>query len=341
MWPASLYLIAGFHVEIVNNKAQKGKKRKATHDDENNSLSVKVMRPEEPKNEPRSARVIRDFLQTAAPGLEMPLTLDPSEIHLYRMTAWVLNDQAKQQIVSLMLGFRTAPSTISKEADLTEGNHVNVYLRYFEQVENQTILTEFQVKYARSCLAKRTLEVLQEEERDRVSATNIEQVAQKLGLDVETCLKMKDHYHIGRAWNKVCDEFDGLMPFIVTCARWPFKVMVRDWRDVAEENRQKMTDFLHTTGERIEYRVWAGKSVQDIILRGKEEGFVWERVDEPVWNFPPENLDRTYSEPKDVKPCQVCYGCMELKYDMEEMEGKKQEKDEKGEGTGDKVNVDE
>ncbi|KAF5606291.1 transcription factor jumonji [Fusarium subglutinans] len=219
---AFLYFIAGFNVEIVNNK---GKKRKALHDDdEDNSKSVKVIRSgDEPKNEPLSAGVIRDFLRTAAPDLNMPLTLDPSEVHLYRMIAWVLSDQAKQQIVSLMLGFRTAPTIISKKAELTDENHVNAYLRYFEQVEKQTILTEFQVEYARSCLAKRTLEILQEEGRDRVTSTNVDQVAQKLGMDTNTYLKMKDHYHTGRAWNKVCDEFDGLMPFIFTCARWPYK----------------------------------------------------------------------------------------------------------------------
>ncbi|KAF5228208.1 hypothetical protein FANTH_14552, partial [Fusarium anthophilum] len=219
---AFLYFIAGFHVEIVNNK---GKKRKALHDDdEDNSKGVKAMRSgDEPKNEPLSAGVIRDFLRTAAPDFKMPLTLDPSEVHLYRMIAWILSDQAKQQIVSLMLGFRTAPTIISKKAGLTDENHVNSYLRYFEQVKKQTILTEFQVKYARSCLAKRTLEILQEQGRDRVTSTNIDQVAQKLGMDVETYLKMKDHYHTGRAWNKVCDDFDGLMPFIFTCARWPYK----------------------------------------------------------------------------------------------------------------------
>ncbi|KLO85021.1 uncharacterized protein FFB20_13566 [Fusarium fujikuroi] len=107
-----------------------------------------------------------------------------------------------------MLGFRTAPSTISNETDLTDDNYMNVYPRYFDQVKKQTILTEFQVEYARSCLAKRTLEVLQEEGRDRVTATNIDQVAQKLGLDVGTSLKMKDIYHVGRAWNKFCDDFD-------------------------------------------------------------------------------------------------------------------------------------
>ncbi|KAF5721128.1 histone demethylation 3d [Fusarium globosum] len=121
---------------------------------------------------------------------------------------WVLSDQPKQQIVSLMLGFRTAPSTISNETDLTDDNYMNVYPRYFDQVKKQTILTEFQVEYARSCLAKRTLEVLQEEGRDRVTTTNIDQVAQKLGLDVGTSLKMKDIYHVGRAWNKFCDDFD-------------------------------------------------------------------------------------------------------------------------------------
>ncbi|KAF5553537.1 transcription factor jumonji [Fusarium mexicanum] len=275
---AFLYFIAGFHVEIVNNK---GKKRKALHDDdENTSKSVKAMRSgDEPKNEPLSAGVIRDFLRTAAPDLNMPLTLDPSEVHLYRMVAWVLSDQAKQQIVSLMLGFRTTPTIIPKKAELTDENHLNAYLRYFEQVEKQTILTEFQVEYARSCLAKRTLEILQEEGRDRVTATNVDQVAQKLGMDTNTYLKMKDHYHTGRTWNKVCDDFDGLMPFIFTCARWPYKVTVRDWRDLTEENRAKMIDLLNAVDWPLGNRLQAGDAIQDIIFRGADYVFVWDFID--------------------------------------------------------------
>ncbi|KAF5691584.1 histone demethylation 3d [Fusarium denticulatum] len=295
---ASLYLSAGFHIEIGNNKSQKGKKRKALHgdDDDEDHSSVKAVRPEEPKNEPFSAGVIRYFLRTAAPKLEMPMTLDQNEVRLYRMITSVLSDQAKQQIVSLMLGFRTAPTTISNEADLTDKSHVNAYLRYFEEVEKQSILTEFQVEYARSCLAKRTHEVLQEEDRDQVTATNIDQVSQELGMDVNTFIKMKDHYHTGRAWNKVCDDFDGLLPFIFTCARWPYKVTVKDWRDLTKESRTKMTDLLRAGGIPLERRLLAGKWVQDIIFRGAEDVFVWECVENAIWDFPVDILDDRWIE---------------------------------------------
>ncbi|VTT78779.1 unnamed protein product [Fusarium fujikuroi] len=175
----SLYLLAGSHVEIMNNEVQKDRNEKQ-------STTMKITQiPEGSNNEPWSANIIRDFLRTAGPDLLMPQTLESSEVRMYRMI-----------------------STISNETDLTDDNYMNVYPRYFDQVKKQTILTEFQVEYARSCLAKRTLEVLQEEGRDRVTATNIDQVAQKLGLDVGTSLKMKDIYHVGRAWNKFCDDFD-------------------------------------------------------------------------------------------------------------------------------------
>lgn len=235
------------------------------------------------------------------------------------MIAWVLSDQAKQQIVSLILGFQTAPSPITRKANLIDKTHVNVYLRYFGQVEKQTIFDEFKVGYARSCLARRTLEVLQEEGRDRVTSTNIEQVAQKLGLDVETYLKMIDHYHIGRTWKKVCDEFGGLIPFIFTCARWPFKVTVRDWRDLTEEHRQKMIDLLHAAGMPLKQRLVAGKWIQDIISRGAEDVFTWGNVDKPTWGFPVDMLPWLCEEPKDGKPRQVCDFCVDLKAEMEEI----------------------
>ncbi|KAF4474628.1 hypothetical protein FAGAP_12804 [Fusarium agapanthi] len=234
------------------------------------------------------------------------------------MIAWVLSDQAKQQIVSLMLGFRTAPTNISKEAYLTDENHVNANLKYFEQVEKQTILTEFQVEYARSCLAKRTLEVLQEEGRDRVTATNIDQVAQKLGMDVNTYLKIKDHYHTGRAWNKVCDGHDGPMPFIFTCARWPYKLTVRDWRDLTEDSRTKMIALLSSVGHELVERLDAREVVQEIIFKGSGEVFVWECVENPIWDFLAEWLSWTCWTPKDGKPYQACKYYVDFKQEMEE-----------------------
>ncbi|KAF5573472.1 histone demethylation 3d [Fusarium pseudocircinatum] len=166
----------------------------------------------------------------------MLMTLDQNEVYLYRMMAWVLSDQDKQQIVSLMLGFRTAPTPIFEKTDLNDKNRLNLYLRCFEEAGKQSILTEFQVEYARSCLAKCIHEVLQEEDQDRVNAIHIDRVSQKLGMDVDTFINMKDHYYTGRAWNKMCDDFDGLMPFSCSWIQYPpvcmLDILDDEWRKV-------------------------------------------------------------------------------------------------------------
>ncbi|SCV57633.1 uncharacterized protein FFB14_15245 [Fusarium fujikuroi] len=47
-----------------------------------------MTRPEGSKNDPWSTGVLSGFLRTAATDLEIPLTLDPSEVPMYRMIAF-------------------------------------------------------------------------------------------------------------------------------------------------------------------------------------------------------------------------------------------------------------
>ncbi|KAJ4248072.1 hypothetical protein NW762_012842 [Fusarium torreyae] len=217
------------------------------------------------------------MIRAGAPGFEIPQGIGPRDMIILNMVAWIVSPQAIQQFTSLIRAWRTRQTyrvVSSNTADPLEE-----YAAYLREAVGKTEISNFQLRYARVCIAREVDDGNSQRLRIKLNKAEGEAFAKKLGM---TSKDLQRHLEEGRAWNRICGRFEGLLPFIYLFANAPYNIRVKDWKALKQESLKLLHHLLEVLGEHVEQRCRAGRIAQEIVLRGSDAVFQWEKYSRPL-----------------------------------------------------------